>query len=374
MSADRIEKDNTSFDSAEQPVMSAVRVEQSAAMATCWLCGKVNRLQSLKPMRSNDLPELVLRHIVDRYCTNTVPLICVVCDVFLSTAVKNAAECGASELAQKLLRSAEAFCNRDDQGHPTDGHGQVHSAVAMQRTCRWEPWCGTSAQATASAVAECAGDPQKQLRRIFQKYHVAAPGNKCKRSSVPQTGRHNIRSESSELPGTVLRYLLAKHQTTALKRPFYLLMVMKLLPSEWVDEAELLLRRCWSTSWGGGKILNALLFNGERIVVESRNDVRGHVSNECFYQNCKANDIFTCILYESKFGQDLLRIGCEHVPAHLRGPSVDLQRLGYKLAELRKVNHARRCVFFRTFSTFDARRKWFERHRDKGSVVVTPLW
>ena len=151
-------------------------------------------------------------------------------------------------------------------------------------------------------------------------------------------------------------------------------MVMKLLPSEWVDEAELLLRRCWSTSWGGGKILNALLFNGERIVAESRNDMRGHASNECFYQNCKANDIFTCILYESKFGQDLLRIGCEHVPAHLRGPSVDLQRLGYKLAELRKVNHARRCVFFRTFNTFDARRKWFERHRDKGSVVVTPLW
>ena len=92
MSADRIENDYTTFDSAEQPVMSAVRVEQSAAMATCWLCGKLNRLPTLKPMRSNDLPELVLRHIVDRYCTSTVPLICLVCDVFITTAVKNAAE------------------------------------------------------------------------------------------------------------------------------------------------------------------------------------------------------------------------------------------------------------------------------------------
>ena len=128
----------------------------------------------------------------------------------------------------------------------------------------------------------CWRPPQKQVRCIFQKYHVAVPGDKCKRSSVPQPGRRKIRCESSEMPGKVLRYLLAKHQTTALKRPFYLLMVMKLLPSEWVDEAELLLRRCWSTSWGGGQILNVLLFNGERIVVESRNDPRGHVSNECF--------------------------------------------------------------------------------------------
>jgi hypothetical protein len=79
-------------------------------------------------------------------------------------------------------------------------------------------------------------------------------------------------------------------------------------------------------------------------------------------------------LYESKFGQDLLRIGCEHVPAHLRRPSVDLQRRGYKLGELRKVNHARRCVFFRTYNTVDARRAWLERHRDSGSIVVTPLW
>ena len=64
------------------------------------------------------------------------------------------------------------------------------------------------------------------------------------------------------------------HHITAYKRPFYLMMAMNLLPLERSDQAELLLRKSWSTSWGVGKILNALLFNGERIVPESGVDVR----------------------------------------------------------------------------------------------------
>ena len=52
------------------------------------------------------------------------------------------------------------------------------------------------------------------------------------------------------------------------------MMAMNLLPLEWADQAELLLRKSWSTSWGVGKVLNALLFNGERIVPESGVDVR----------------------------------------------------------------------------------------------------
>ena len=51
-------------------------------------------------------------------------------------------------------------------------------------------------------------------------------------------------------------------------------MIMKLLPAQWGDHAELLLRTSWSTAWGGGKVINALLFNGERIVPESAVDMR----------------------------------------------------------------------------------------------------
>ena len=126
--------------------------------------------------------------------------------------------------------------------------------------------------------------------------------------------------------------------------------------------------------WGGGKILNALLFNGERIVPESGNDMRRQAGNGCYYHHCKANQLYACILQQSDFGEALLSIGGERVPDQLQRPIVDLQRFFYKLCELRKVNQLRRCVYFRTFTTADARQRWLQRHRDSGNIVVTALW
>ena len=244
----------------------------------------------------------------------------------------------------------------------------------MQRTCRWEPWSSTSAQATATAVAKFDGHPQEQLRCIIEKYRVALPDEKSKRSRVVQPRTYKTRTKHSDLPGKLLGDLAAKHHITAYKRPFYLMMAMNLLPPEWGDQAELLLRKSWSTSWGGGKILNALLFNGERILPESGNDMRRQAGNGCYYHHCKANQIYACILQQSDFGEALLSIGGERVPDHLRRPIVDLQRFFYKLCELRKVNQLRRCVYFRTFTTADARQRWLQRHRDSGNIVVTALW
>ena len=96
-----------------------------------------------------------------------MPLICSACKVFISTAMRNAAQACTSEVGQKLLRCAEAFANRDYQGRPVDSLGQWHQGVAMHRTCRWVPWCGTTAQATETAVAECTGQPEKQLHLIY---------------------------------------------------------------------------------------------------------------------------------------------------------------------------------------------------------------
>ena len=73
---------------AQQPAMSAGRVEQPAVLSYCWLCATQDSMEAMKPMGSNDLPEPVLRCIVERYCNNMVPLICCVCDVFIATAVK----------------------------------------------------------------------------------------------------------------------------------------------------------------------------------------------------------------------------------------------------------------------------------------------
>ena len=359
---------------AEQPAMSAGRVERASVLSSCWLCGTQDSMETMKPMGSNNMPEPVLRCIVERYCNNMVPLICCVCDVFIATAVKNAAESFASDIGQKLLRCAEAFASRDDLGEPIDSFGHWHQSVAMQRTCRWEPWSSTSAQATATAVAKFDGHPQKQVRRIFEKYRLVLPDDKSKRSRVVQPRTHKIRTEHNDSPEKILNQLAAKHHITAYKRPFYLMMAMNLLPLEWVDQAELLLRKSWSTSWGGGKILNALLFNGERIVPESGNDMRGQAGNGCYYHHCKANQLYACILQQSDFGEALLSIGGERVPDHLQRPIVDLQRFCYKLGELRKVNQSRRCVYFRTFITADMRRRWLQRQRDSGNIVVPALW
>ena len=151
-------------------------------------------------------------------------------------------------------------------------------------------------------------------------------------------------------------------------------MIMKLLPVQWGDNAELLLRTSWSTAWGGGKVINALLFNGERIVQESAADMRRDAWDQCFYQSCRANEVFACILHHSEFGHRLLHIGCEHIPAEMRRPIVNLQRFCYKICELRKGNHGQRTMYYQLFDTVAARQKWLQQLRDGGETVVTPLW
>eukprot|EP00959_Pyramimonas_sp_CCMP1952_P061141 1277773-Pyramimonas_sp.AAC.1 len=74
--------------------------------------------------------------------------------------LRNTARGCASEVGQTLLRCAEAFAGRDYRGRPVDSLGQCHQGVAMQRTCQWEPWCGSTAQETETAVAECTGQPE----------------------------------------------------------------------------------------------------------------------------------------------------------------------------------------------------------------------
>ena len=46
---------------AQQPAMSAGRVEQPAVLSYCWLCATQDSMEAMKPMGSNDLPEPVLR-------------------------------------------------------------------------------------------------------------------------------------------------------------------------------------------------------------------------------------------------------------------------------------------------------------------------
>ena len=214
-----------------------------------------------------------------------MPLICPACEVFISTATRNTARACASEVGQKLLRCAEAFAGRDYQGRPVDSLGKWHQGVAMQRTRRWEPWCGTTAQATETAVAEYTGQPEKQLHQIYERYCVslqslhkksraAQPDGKSKRrrisTIIPATNNlsatappnnHSMplrfiqsNADAAQLgpprvtttmgpslaqpgPSRTLQHLCTNYQITAFQRPFYLLMIMKLLPVQWGGDA-----------------------------------------------------------------------------------------------------------------------------------------
>lgn len=455
--ASRIEPPAMSASKVEQPAMAASRVEQPATLTKCWLCASAHSIDALQTLQTLHLPAPVLQCLVERYSRTAIPLICSACEVFISTAMRNAARACASEVGQKLLRCAEAFAGRDYQERPVDSLGQWHQGVAMQRTSRWEPWCGTIAQATETAVAECTGQPDEQLHRIYQRYRVDLPGShektravqpvrqgKQRRISTTRSATDNLSaaapasndsmsfgftesnasaaqpdppritaiiagvdpstnvvqpgsaSASAAAPALVpeemvdatttdpsvaqpgpnrtLQHLCTNYHITAFQRPFYLLMIMKLLPDQWADNAELLLRTSWSTAWGGGKVINALLFNGERIVPETAVDMRRGAWDQCFYQSCKANEVFACILHHSEFGDRLLQIGSEHIPAEMRRPIVNLQRFCYKICELRKGNQSRRFLYYRLFDTVLARQHWLQRLRDSGEVVVTPLW
>ncbi len=408
--------------------MSDDRVEQPVPLTRCWLCARTHSIDALQALQARHLPTPVLQCVLERYGRTATPVICTACEVFITTATTNAAKACDSDVGQQLLRCAEAFAARDYQGRPVDGLGQWHYGVATQRTCRWEPWHGSTAEATEVAVAECTGQPHTQVHRVFETYRVNMPGRRDKTRAAQPVCRRKQRRISTARPAAIslaaaaqashdptslgltetmasaaqpsparvpeieihnntarpnvaqpglsqtLQSMCVEYKIPAFQRPFFLLMIAKVLPVQWGDQAELLLRRSWSTAWGGGKVVNALLFNAERIVPETADDIRSNAWDQCYYQSCRANELFACILHHSEFGDRLLRIGCEHVPAQMRRPIFNLQRFCYKICELRKANHSRRHVYYRLFHTVPARQKWLQRLHDQREVVVSPLW
>ena len=220
---------------------------------------------------------------------------CSACDVFITTAVKNASLAFNSDIGQQLLRSAEAFANRDYQNQPIDSLGRWHQGVATQRTSRWEPWNGNAAQTAHDAVCQHVGQPLKQAKQLFHNYRDTPPEDvtidssaaqlavdKRKRLRLAHPRKRRIATEHNFAPMNVLKRLHKEHNTTTVRRPFCLLLNMKLLPADWGYAAEHLLRQYWTTAWGGGNIINTLLFDGEHIVPETQMDMRRQSHNQCF--------------------------------------------------------------------------------------------
>ena len=118
--------------------------------------------------------------------------------------------------------------------------------------------------------------------------------------------------------------------------------------------ARLNLERRWTTSWGPGRVLNALFFKDNRVLPESQDDLKKHISKSMFCTG-KAVAIFATFLFWNPFGEAIMTAGPAPEPALLGDASCRLNTFFYKLCELRKVNAKGRGGWYRVWKKKPAR-------------------
>ena len=72
----------------------------------------------------------------------------------------------------KMIRTSEAFANRDYEGEAVGDCGHWHEGVAVQKTCKWEPLYGKAAVMATGACEKISNKPRKMLRCLFDTYRV----------------------------------------------------------------------------------------------------------------------------------------------------------------------------------------------------------
>ena len=174
--------------------------------------------------------------------------------------------------------------------------------------------------------------------------HCFEPHAACK-SYTTGRGTKPIPQDISLGNNSDYHEFLKRAKVTPFAMPFYDLIVLTLdVPSCVHTMAMHSIRKNWITSYGPGRIFNALLFDDERFLPETSNDLRDLSSNGTMYTTQKAVAILGSFLFFSPFGQAIMntteRIAAE--PARFLDPCVRMQRFFYKCCELRKINSSHR--------------------------------
>ena len=145
---------------------------------------------------------------------------------------------------------------------------------------------------------------------------------------------------------------------------FYLLLLSTDVAGPRRVEAEFELQQCLHTSWGGGLLVNSLLFGGRKIVASSQADVQiTKAGCTVPFNNGRANTIFAILLFNSQFGEKIMDGGapaiCERMPEETVDRHVEsrpeaaalklnacayirCQRFCFRMCELRKCEHSNR--------------------------------
>ena len=184
--------------------------------------------------------------------------------------------------------------------------------------------------------------------------------NKTQQCLQPANSQKSSRREL-----TASRYIeiVNRYTISAFALPFYHLMALELpISMDAKQEAVKQLRSKWSTAHGGGRIINALLFDDEKVVPETSADVRGQSAEDPIFRNCRANEVFGCILVESEFGNNMIETSAGLHDLSLDEPVTRLQRAFYKFCETRKANVSKRHRYYKDWKNKADREAWKQRN------------
>ncbi|CAE7629923.1 hypothetical protein AK812_SmicGene26126 [Symbiodinium microadriaticum] len=371
-------------------------------VCSCFLCRKLCTASGKLTDFAIDAAALSL--LLTRFGMRGVPLLCLTCCKILRLALCKLDGIMESEVAQQMVLTAQAFANRDLwMGFPSV-LGRVHSSLLFCTTCKWEPVLGRVAQRARRAVRKAAADSKLQALADTYKVTTRARKGRCKkkRNVGPKKKKKkftrapkNKRTQTTKsITTTAPRNLQAVlTNVTVFAAPFFKLMVQGLdFDNDTRATAMHSLSSRGSTAHGGGRVINAVLFGGARLVAESSSDIFGPADNMfgSHYTSCIANEVFGCILCFSKFGEAILETSrtppqtrdddfivtdpdarfWKDAQAHFEVDAAKLQRFVFKLCELRKANMGTRRIYRDEWKSLGKRVAWL----DQNPNHIAPFW
>ena len=281
----------------------------------------------------------IIEWTCERYAGIGIPVMCnMACTHRWAKAEVVSTQLLQTKLAQHMLHTAEAFESRDGGHGAYDRAGHFYPGVAFHKTCKWEPHHDQTAREAIQLAAAAEGDVSKLSaigrRFIYTRCESRAVRSKCLQCRMSQrTMRHG---ESFK------EYLTALHTRDFIK-PFYYYVALQLQSSRREELVEGLLRS-WTTGWGGGHVINNLLFEGELMCCSSQDQMKGMAKEVPVLPSLDASALFSMLLYYSPYGDEIMKRS-----PHKGNEDHELcaiLRFFFKQCELRKANMRDYCRWY----------------------------
>ena len=223
----------------------SVEAKEKADPAQCWFCA------SHTPLRQSIASVITSTTNIDMFTERfRFQLICAKCGERVAKGERAAALAHASPVGIHFLKVAQAHEHRDLTGVAAVDN-MLFTSLQFQQTSMAEPYRGrTSREALAAAAAENTVDAK--LTALFKNY-LYVKGRDARQERLARMRTAPALSATQPID----QYLSNMLEVDPFMLPFYLVLAMclKLLDhrrSECLD----LIKRHWTTRWGGGRVIN----------------------------------------------------------------------------------------------------------------------